>query len=81
MDSLIISRVKGDDPSEKALVTNSYLRELNGILMSTPMDTVIAEVVKQVRKIATDDFSERDLGVVLVELIKENIDKLRGGLA
>jgi FAD/FMN-containing dehydrogenases len=81
MDSLIISRVKGDDPSEKALVTNSYLRELNGILMSTPMDTVIAEVVKQVRKIATDDFSERDLGVVLVELIKENIDKLRGSLA
>ncbi|ABP94902.1 FAD linked oxidase domain protein [Metallosphaera sedula] len=75
--SMASSKYTGNDPSEKALVLNQYYREFNSILMSLTLDTVVSSVVSEVKSKSVDEFSERDLGLVLLELLREKMERIR----
>lgn len=80
LESMASSKVTTNDQSEKALALNSYYREFNSVLMSLTYDTVISAVVPEVKAKAVDEFSERDLGLVILDVLRDKMDRLRSNV-
>ncbi|QKR00390.1 FAD-binding oxidoreductase [Metallosphaera tengchongensis] len=77
LNSLVSNRITSSDASERALVLNAYYKELNAVIMSMTFDSIVSVIIPEVKSKATDEFSERDLGIVLLDLIREKIDRFR----
>ncbi|MEM4912375.1 MAG: FAD-linked oxidase, partial [Metallosphaera sp.] len=75
--SSLASKKASDDSTEKVVVFNSYVKEFGGLLMSLTLDSIVSNLVQEIKAKSIDEFSDKDLTVVLLELLRDKLGRMR----
>jgi len=78
--TMLSNEYGNEDLSKKSIITSTYVKEISSILLSISLENVIQELINVIKTITNEKFDEKTLSSVLLDLIRDNENKIRSSL-